>query len=98
MSASSAAYSAALFQRDFVEADLRRALARHLFVLDRLDAEMAQREAVHVVRAMRFEHVRLQQRVVLDAAHFDAVVRQHLLVVLQVLADLLVFGAFRATA
>jgi hypothetical protein len=29
---------------------------------------MAQREAVHVVRAVRFEHVRLEQRVVLDAA------------------------------
>ncbi len=83
-----------LFQRDLVEADLPRALARYLFILDGLDAEMAQREAIHVMRAMRFEHVRLQQRVMLDAVHRDAVVRQHLLVVLHVLADLLVLSAF----
>jgi hypothetical protein len=55
---------------------------------------MAQREAVHVVRAVRFEHVRFEQRVVLDAVQRDAVVREHLRVVLQVLADLLAVGRF----
>ncbi|MDR6205547.1 hypothetical protein QF025_004267 [Paraburkholderia graminis] len=83
-----------LVERDFVETDLLRALARDVFILDRLDAEMAQREVVHIVRTMRFQHVRLQQRVVFDAAHFNAVIGEHLFVVLQMLTDFLMLRAF----
>ena len=64
MSASSAAYSVARVEIDLVEADLLCALARDFVVGDGLDAEMAQREVVHVVRLVAFQHVGLQQRVV----------------------------------
>ncbi len=82
-------------QRHLVEADLLRALARHFLVLDGLHAQVAQREAIHVVRAMRFEHVGLEQRVVLDAVQRDLVVGEHLRVVLEMLADLPALGTLQ---
>ena len=50
-------------------------------------AEVALGERVHVVVAMRLEHVALQQRVVLEAAQLDAVVGEHVALVLEVLAE-----------
>ena len=88
MSASSAEYSAAVSTRHLVEADLRRALAGDVGVADRLDVEVPPREVVHVVRLVRLEHVRLEQRVVRDAGQRDAVVGEHVLVVLDVLPEL----------
>jgi len=49
---------------------------------------MARGEIVHVVLAVAFEHVGLQQRVVCDAGQRDAVVGEDVLVVFQVLSDL----------
>ncbi len=72
-----------------IEADLLRALAGHLRVGDRLDVQVPPREVVHVVRPMRLEHVRLEQRVVRDAREDEAVIREHVLVVLHVLPELL---------
>ena len=72
-----------------VELDLLRALAGDLGVGDRLDVQVAPREIVHVVRTVRLEHVGLQQRVVRDAAKHETVVREHVLVVLDVLAHFL---------
>ena len=72
-----------------VEADLRRALAGDLGVGDRLHVEMAPREVVHVVRLVRFEHIGLEQRVVRDAGQREAVIGEHVLVVLDVLPELL---------
>ena len=80
---------------DLVETDLLRALARHLGVGDGLHAEMAQREVVHVVRLVRFQHVGLQQGVFGDAAQGDAVVGEDVLVVFEVLPELFVRGAFQ---
>ena len=49
---------------------------------------MAVGQAVHIVRLVALEHVRLQQRVVRDAAEPDAVIGEHVLVVLEVLPEL----------
>ena len=49
---------------------------------------MALRQAVHVVRLVALQHVGLQQRVVAHAAQRDAVVGEHVHVVLHVLPDL----------
>jgi hypothetical protein len=73
---------------DLVEFDLLRALSSDIGVRDRLDVQMPPREAVHVVRTMRLEHIRLQQGVMRDAPQLDPVIREHVLVVLDVLADL----------
>ena len=92
MSASSAEYSVGALDAHLVEADLARALARHLVVGDGLDAEMAHGERVHVVRLVALEHVGLEQRVVHDAGEPDAVVREHVRVVLHVLPELRLAG------
>ena len=97
-SASSAEYAVASSIVDLVEADLLRALAGDLGVGDRLHVEMAPREVVHVVRPVRLEHVRLEQRVVRDAGERDAVVGEHVLVVLEVLPELLAATGRRTTA
>ena len=89
MSASSAAYSVARSTRHLLERDAIGALARHVVVRDRLDVQVPPREVVHVVRLVRLEHVRLEQRVVRDAAEREAFVGKRVLVVLQILAELL---------
>ena len=74
---------------DLIERDLLRALADDLLVLDRRDAEVERRDGVHVMpRCRRVQHIRLEHRVVLDAAQRDAMVREDVRVVLQVVADL----------
>ncbi len=75
-------------ERHFIEADLRRALAAHLFVGDGLEVQHALGQCVHAMVAVRGQHVRLQHGVMRDAAQRDAVVGEHVRVVLQVLADL----------
>ena len=74
--------------RDLVEADLLGALAADIRIGDRREAQVALGERVHVVRAVGFQHVGLQQGVVGDAAQGDAVVGEHVGVVLEVLAEL----------
>ena len=81
-----------LIQRDLVEVDLLRALAGNFSVGERLDAEMPPREIVHVMRTVRFEHVRLEQRVVRDAGENEAVIGKHVLIVFEVLAELSLCG------
>ena len=81
-----------LIQRDLVEVDLLRALARHFSVRERLDAEMPPREIVHVMRTVRFEHVRLEQRVVRDAGENEPVIGKHVLIVFEILAELSLCG------
>ena len=73
---------------DLVEADLLRALAGDFRIGDGLHVEMPPRQGVHVVRLVRFQHVGFEQRVVRHAFERDAVVGQHVLVVLDVLAEL----------
>ncbi len=80
-------------ERDLVEAQLVGALAAHLGVGQRPALQVALRERVHVVAAMRLQHVRLQQGVVRDARQANSVVREHVHVVLQVLAHLAVVRA-----
>ena len=76
-----------LVDRDLVETDVSRALAGDVGVADRLHTEMAPGETVHIVRPLRLEHVGLQQCVVSNAGQRDAVVGEHVLIVLDVLAD-----------
>ena len=49
---------------------------------------MAPGKVVHVVQPMRLQHVRLQHGVVCDSGEHDAVVGEHVLVVLDVLPKL----------
>ena len=74
--------------RHFGEADLLGALAANFGVGDRRDVEMAARERIHVARAVALQHVGLEQRVVGDTAEPNAVVGEHVGVVLEILADL----------
>ena len=83
---------------DLRERDLVRALAAHLLVAQALAAEVALGQAFQAVQLVRLEHVALQQRVVAPAAHRDAVVGEHVGVVLDVLADLAGCRRPRATA
>ena len=78
-----------------VEADLFRALARHFGEADGLHVEMAQREVVHVVRLVAFQHVGLQQRVVVYTRKPDAVIGEDMHVVFEVLPELVVLRAFQ---
>ena len=74
--------------RYLVETDLARSLAAHLDVRERLYAQMARGEVIHIVRLMTFQHVRLQQRIVRDPVETDSVVGEHVRVVLEVLSEL----------
>jgi hypothetical protein len=57
--------------------------------MDRLDAEVQPRDRIEVVaRRGAVQHVRLEHRVVAHAAQFDAVVAQHVRVVLEMVAEL----------
>ena len=69
------------------EADAVRTLAGHFVVADGFDAQMAIGEAVHIVRQVAFQHVGLQQGIVLDAGEQYAVVGKNMLVVLQILSE-----------
>jgi hypothetical protein len=75
-----------------VEFDLLRAATADFGVRDRLDVEMPPREVVEVVRPVCLEHVRLEQRIVRDAAQLQTVIREHVLVVFDVLPHLLARG------
>ncbi len=80
---------------DLVETNLFCALADHLGVADGFDIQMAQREVVHVVRLVAFQHVGLQQRIVVYPGKCDAVVGEDVQVVFEVLPELLVPRAFQ---
>lgn len=74
---------------DLAERDLVRALAAQVFVRDAAAAQVALGQARKAVRLVHFEHVALQHGVVRVALHLDAVVGEHVPVVLDVLAELL---------
>jgi hypothetical protein len=75
---------------DLVERNRGRALARDIHVRQEIGgAEVARGERVHVVALVTFQHVVLQKRVVLHAAHRDAVIGEDVAVVLGVLRHLL---------
>ena len=69
--------------------NLALALAAQVFVADAAAIHMAQRQAGQIVRAVGFEHIGLQHGVVRIAAHGDAVVGKHMLVIFDMLAQLL---------
>jgi hypothetical protein len=77
-------------QLHLLERDLVGALAAHVFVAQALAAEVALGQRFQAVVAVRFQHVALQQRVVHVATHGDAGVGEHVAVVLDVLAQLVV--------
>ena len=85
-------------ERHLVEADLAGALAADLDEGDRAPAQVTLRQRIHVMAAMRLQHVALQQRVVRDAGQPDAVVGKHVTVVLQMLAHLAVMLALQPVA
>ena len=79
-----------------VKGDLLGALARDRLVLDRFDAQVALRDRVHVVtRGHAVQHIGLEHGVVALAGQGNAVVAQHMRVVLQVMADLVMVRAFQ---
>ena len=77
-----------------LKADLRSAFSRHLFIGDGAPLQVAQRQGIHAVGAMRLQHIRLQQRVMRHTRQPDAMVFQDMHVVLQVLTHLGVVGTF----
>ena len=85
-------------ERHVVEADLARPLAADLRVRERAPAQVPLRQRVHVVAAVRLQHIALQQRVMHDPGQPDAVIGEHVAVVLQVLADLRVVFALQPVA
>ncbi len=82
-------------QIDLIETNLLGAFARHINITDGFYIEMAQRQAVHVMRLMALQHVRLQQRIALYATQHNAVIGKDVFVVFQVLPDLLVLSALQ---
>ena len=88
-SAISAAILGCRFDRHVVELELLRAAPGDVLVRDRLDAEIELAPAIEVVTRRRaVQHVRLEHRVEAHAAQLDAVIAQHVRVVLEVVADL----------
>ena len=75
---------------DLIESDLVHALAAQVFKADAGTPHVAQRQAAQPVRFVHFQHVALQQGVVRVALHLNAVVGEHVAVVLEVLAQLFV--------
>ena len=55
-------------QIDLIKANLMHTLTAHFFVADGLHTQMALRQAIHIVSQMRFQHIGLQQGVVLYPA------------------------------
>ena len=78
--------------RHFVEADLLGSLAADVFIADRGFVQMAARQIIHIVAQVAFDHVRRQHGIVGHAAQGDAVIGQHVAVVLQVLPQLFLAG------
>ena len=78
-----------------IEADLFGALASHVGEADGLDVEMTQREIVHVVRLVAFQHIGLQQRVVVYPCQCDAVIGEDMHVVFEVLPEFQMLRAFQ---
>jgi len=73
---------------DLIETNLRCALAAHILKSDRLAIQMTQGKAIHIVTAMRFEYIGLQQGIVLNAAQADTVIGKNMTVVFHILSDL----------
>ncbi len=75
--------------------DLVRAFAAQVFVADAFAASVALGQAGQVVGLVHFEHVALQHGVVRVALHLDAMIGEHMAVVLDVLAQLGVLGVLQ---
>ncbi len=78
-----------LVHRHLRKGNLVRALARHHFIVDAAAAQVALGQAGQAMGLVHFKHVALQHGVVRIALHLDAVVGEHVAVVLDVLAKLL---------
>ncbi len=77
------------FDRHLLEGDAVCALAGDLIVGDGPHVQVSRRQVVQVVRPVRLDDIRFQQRVVRDSGECKALVGEHMLVVLDVLAELL---------
>ncbi len=78
-----------LVHRHLAEGDLLRAFAGDVLVVNRLDAEILRGRRIHVVAdGHAVPHVGFEHRVEAHAAQRDAVIGEHVCVVLQVVADL----------
>ena len=78
-----------IVQRDLREQDLLGALARDFLVLDRVVAQVAFGQAVHVVAAAAgVQHETFEHGVVGIARHLDPMATQHVQIVFAVLAEL----------
>ena len=82
-------------QIDLIETQLLRTLADHFRIADGLHIEMAQREVIHVVRLVRFQHIGLQQRVLGNARKRDTMIGENVSIVFEVLPEFLVLHALQ---
>ena len=82
--------------RHLVEADLLRAFAGHVLVVDGSDAEVAQRRGIHVVPVRdAVPDIGLEHGVVAHAGELDAMVGQHMRVVLEMMPSFGLPGSSR---
>ena len=89
------AFLCTLLQIDLIKADLVGTLACNRLVGHGLAAQMTPCHGIHVVGPVRLQHVRFKQGVVLDPFQTDAVVLEHVHVVLEVLAKLAMLITFK---
>ena len=83
---------------DLGKRDLVRALAAQALVADAAAAQVALGQTGQAVGLVHFQHITLQHGVVRVALHLDAVVGEHMAVVLDVLAQFLRGPGFPARA
>ena len=77
-----------LLQVNLVEGQLFCAFAGNIFIVDRLDTQVVARRGVHVVPGGHaVENVRFQHGVEADAAQADAITRENMRIVFQVMPD-----------
>ena len=84
-----------LTHRHLAEGNLAGTLAAQVFVAQAAAVDMALGQAFQSVRLVRLQHIALQHGVVDIATHLDAVIGEHMPVVLDVLAQLGVAGIFQ---
>ena len=80
---------------DLVEAQLIHTFAAHFDIGQCLAAQMPLRQRIDIVIAVRFEHVRLELRVVRDAGKPDAAICERVHLVFHVVPELALMRAFK---
>ena len=81
--------------RDSIEADLLGTFARNILKFDRFFIKETHRHRIHVMRLVALQHVIRKQGVVRDAAHLNAVIKEHVFIVLRVLRKFLFASIFK---